>query len=162
MASGLKVLVLNGRAEEHAVWQFAGETGRKRILVNDVGWHDDNSLAIHRRPLSSCDDCNPWWCRNLITGGSEERTGSFWCFRLSQLDADYLQNLISCYTKCCKQRQLAIKIICRRPGGLNESLLGVLDEELAAGRGWSRSLTGEREFLVLLVCRWPGSILLVK
>lgn len=98
------------------------ETGRKEFLVNDAAY-DKFSHHIGRYPcvVIAPDDAG------LITGGSEERR-KFTDALLSQLDTDYLQQLIT-YTKLLQQRNSLLKSAAET-GNRNESLLDVLDEQL--------------------------------
>lgn len=123
--------------EEHAVC-ILRETGRKEFLVNDTAY-DKFSQHIGRYPcvMIAPDDAE------LITGGSEERR-KFLDALLSQLDADYLQNLIS-YTKVLQQRNSLLKSFAET-GQFNESLLGVLDEQLL--RPGEMIFNRRKEFLV--------------
>lgn len=98
------------------------ETGRKEFLVNDAAY-DKFSHHIGRYPcvVIAPDDAE------LITGGSEERR-KFLDALLSQLDADYLQHLIT-YTKVLQQRNSLLKSFAET-GTKNDNLLDVLDEQL--------------------------------
>ncbi len=100
------------------------ETGRKEFSVNEAPY-DKFSLHIGRYPcvVIAPDDAG------LITGGSEERR-RYLDALLSQLDAEYLKHLIT-YTKLLQQRNSLLKSFADS-GTRNESLLGVLDEQMAA------------------------------
>lgn len=99
------------------------ENGRKEFLVNEVAY-DKFSRHIGRYPcvVITPDDAE------LITGSSEERR-KFLDALLSQLDADYLQQLIA-YTRVLQQRNSLLKSFAEG-GNRNESLLDVLDEQLS-------------------------------
>ncbi len=109
--------------EEKAVC-ILRETGRKEFLVNETAY-DKFSRHIGRYPavVIAPDDAS------LITGSSEFRR-KFLDALLSQLDADYLQALIT-YSKVLLQRNSLLKSFADS-GNRNEKLLEVLDEQLAA------------------------------
>lgn len=109
--------------EEKAVC-ILRETGKKEFLVNDAAY-DKFSRHIGRYPcvMIAPDDAE------LITGNSEERR-KFLDALLSQLNADYLQQLII-YTKVLQQRNSLLRSFAET-GTRNESLLDVLDEQLVA------------------------------
>lgn len=113
----------SGDEEEKAVC-ILRETGRKEFLVNESAY-DKFSRHIGRYPavVIAPDDAL------LITGSSEYRR-KFLDAILSQLDADYLQALIT-YTKVLLQRNSLLKSFADS-GNRNEKLLEVLDEQLAA------------------------------
>lgn len=113
-------LVVQGKPEKAVC--ILRETGRKEFLVNDTAY-EKFSLHIGRYPcvVIAPDDAE------LITGGSEERR-RFLDALLSQLDAEYLQNLIT-YTKLLQQRNSLLKSFADS-GVRNESLLEVLDEQM--------------------------------
>lgn len=98
------------------------ETGRKEFLVND-NTYDKFSHHIGRYPcvVIAPDDAL------LITGGSEERR-KFLDALLSQLDADYLQFLIT-YHKVLQQRNSLLKSMAETRNADN-SLLAIYDEQL--------------------------------
>jgi DNA replication and repair protein RecF len=98
------------------------ETGKKEFAVNDRPY-DKFSQHIGRYPcvIIAPDDAV------LITGGSEERR-KFIDALLSQLDADYLQHLIT-YTKVLQQRNSLLKSYAEATAK-DLSLLDVLDEQL--------------------------------
>ncbi len=98
------------------------ETGRKEFLVNDNAY-DKFSHHIGRYPcvVIAPDDAL------LITGGSEERR-KFLDALLSQLDADYLQFLIT-YQKVLQQRNSLLKSMAETRNTDN-SLLAIYDEQL--------------------------------
>lgn len=123
--------------EEHAVC-ILRETGRKEFMVNDTAY-DKFSHHIGRYPcvMIAPDDAE------LITGGSEERR-KFLDALLSQLDAAYLQHLIS-YTKVLQQRNSLLKSFVET-GQVNEGLLDVLDEQLQ--RPGEMIFNRRKEFLV--------------
>lgn len=99
------------------------ETGRKEFTVNETAYARF-SQHIGRYPcvVIAPDDAE------LITGGSEERR-KFIDALLSQLDAGYLQQLIT-YTKVLQQRNSLLKSFADT-GTKNENLMDVLDEQLA-------------------------------
>jgi DNA replication and repair protein RecF len=111
---------LNGQAEQ--VVCILRETGKKEFAVNGQVY-DKFSKHIGRYPcvVIAPDDAL------LITGGSEERR-KFIDSLLSQLDADYLQDLIN-YTKVLQQRNSLLKSFADT-GEKNFALLDVLDEQL--------------------------------
>ncbi len=98
------------------------ETGRKEFMVNDE-LYEKFSRHIGRYPcvVIAPDDAV------LITGGSEERR-KFIDALLSQLDAAYLQHLIT-YTKVLQQRNSLLKSFAET-GNRNMELLDVLDKQL--------------------------------
>ena len=126
-----------GHEEEKAVCVLR-ENGRKEFLVNDRAY-DKFSRHIGRYPcvVIAPDDAE------LITGSSEERR-KFLDALLSQLDADYLQQLIS-YTKVLQQRNSLLRSFAES-GTRNESLLEVLDEQLS--RPGDILFRKRRDFLV--------------
>ena len=69
----------------------------------------------------------------LVVGGSEERR-KFMDTILSQMDRGYLQQLIE-YTKVLQQRNSLLKQSAEQ-GTINEALLGVFNEQLAAKGEW--------------------------
>ncbi len=107
------------------------ETGKKEFLINDQPY-DKFSKHIGRYPcvVIAPDDAV------LITGGSEERR-KFLDALLSQLDSEYLQQLII-YTKILQQRNSLLRSFAdsgNRPAKMprsaeNLSLLDVLDAQL--------------------------------
>ena len=98
------------------------ETGKKEFAVNGESY-DRFSLHIGRYPcvVIAPDDAE------LITGGSEQRR-KFIDALLSQLDADYLQQLIV-YTKVLQQRNSLLRSFAET-GARNVPLLDVLDQQL--------------------------------
>ncbi len=98
------------------------ETGRKEMIVNE-SIYDKFSHHIGRYPcvVIAPDDAE------LITGGSEERR-KFIDALLSQLDPEYLQQLIV-YVKLLQQRNSLLKSF-TETGVKNLELLDVLDEQL--------------------------------
>jgi DNA replication and repair protein RecF len=98
------------------------ETNRKEFSVNDQ-LYDKFSQHIGRYPcvVIAPDDAI------LITGGSEERR-KFFDSLLSQIDADYLKNLII-YNKVLLQRNSLLRSFAEA-GSVNVSLLEVLDDQL--------------------------------
>jgi DNA replication and repair protein RecF len=108
-------------AQERAVC-ILRETGRKEFLVNDASY-DKFSHHIGRYPcvVIAPDDAE------LITGDSKERR-TFLDALLSQLDTEYLQQLIL-YKKVLEQRNSLLKTFAET-GEKNNELLDVLDEQL--------------------------------
>lgn len=98
------------------------ETGRKEFLLNDQPY-DKFSKHIGRYPcvIIAPDDSI------LITGGSEERR-KFVDSLLSQMDAEYLQYLIT-YNKVIQQRNFLLRTFAET-GNKDISLLDVLDDQL--------------------------------
>ena len=98
--------------------------GKKELLLNDVPY-TKFSQHIGKFPavMIAPDDIE------LITGGSEERR-RFTDTVLSQLDAEYLQQLIL-YNKVLQQRNSLLKRFAEQ-GNTDIALLEVLDEQLAA------------------------------
>jgi DNA replication and repair protein RecF len=98
------------------------ETGRKELLINDQPY-EKFSQHIGRYPcvIIAPDDAE------LITGDSRERR-AFLDALLSQLDANYLQQLII-YRKVLDQRNSLLKSFAET-GQKNLALLDVLDEQL--------------------------------
>lgn len=99
------------------------ETGKKEFLVNDLSY-TKFSEHIGRFPcvVIAPDDAV------LITGSSEMRR-TFLDSLLSQIDKGYLKNLIA-YNKILQQRNSFLKNAADS-GSMDESLLSVLDEQLA-------------------------------
>lgn len=99
------------------------ETGKKEFSVND-NIYEKFSQHIGHYPcvIIAPDDAT------LITDGSEERR-KFLDSLLSQLDAGYLQHLIT-YIKVLQQRNSLLKSFAES-GQKNFSLLDVLDEQLS-------------------------------
>ncbi len=98
------------------------ETGRKEFLINDQPY-DKFSQHIGHYPcvIIAPDDAE------LITGGSEERR-KFLDSLLSQLDKEYLQQLIT-YTKTLQYRNSLLKNFAET-GKRNVELLDIIDEQL--------------------------------
>ena len=98
------------------------ENGKKEFSINGEPY-DKFSKHIGRYPcvVIAPDDAV------LITGGSEERR-NFMDALLSQLDPEYLKQLIL-YNKILQQRNSLLKTALET-GQLDESLLSVLDEQL--------------------------------
>lgn len=114
------------------------ETGRKEFSVNEAAY-DKFSHHIGRYPcvLIAPDDAE------LITGDSKERR-TFLDSLLSQLDADYLQHLIT-YTKLVQQRNSLLKSFAET-GTKNLALLDTFDEQLITPGGYI--FNKRKEFLV--------------
>lgn len=98
------------------------ETGKKEFQINEQTY-DKFSQHIGRYPcvVIAPDDAS------LITGTSDERR-KFLDAMLSQLDAEYLQQLIM-YTKVLQQRNALLKTFVET-GARNFALLDVLDSQL--------------------------------
>lgn len=98
------------------------ETGRKEFLINDRPY-DKFSQHIGRYPcvIIAPDDAE------LIMGGSEERR-KFLDSLLSQLDEEYLQQLIT-YSKTLQYRNSLLKNFAET-GKRNIELLDIIDEQL--------------------------------
>lgn len=98
------------------------ETARKELSINDQAY-EKFSQHIGRYPcvIIAPDDAE------LITGDSKERR-TFLDSLLSQLDPDYLQQLIT-YKKVIEQRNSLLKLFAET-GTKDLSLLDVLDEQL--------------------------------
>ncbi len=111
---------LNGKPEKAVC--ILRETGRKEFSVNDEAY-EKFSRHIGRYPcvVIAPDDAE------LITGDSRERR-TFLDELLSQLDADYLQDLIT-YTRVLQQRNSLLKRFAET-NTRDEALLDVLDEQL--------------------------------
>lgn len=111
---------LNGNPEKAVC--ILRETGRKEFSVNNE-LYEKFSRHIGRYPcvVIAPDDAE------LITGDSRERR-TFLDEILSQLDADYLQDLIT-YTRVLQQRNALLKRFADT-NTRDESLLDVLDEQL--------------------------------
>lgn len=114
------------------------ETGKKEFSVNDH-IYEKFSQHIGHYPcvVIAPDDAV------LITGNSEERR-KFLDALLSQIDADYLQQLII-YTKLLQQRNALLKSFVES-GVRNLSLLDVLDEQLVKPSDFI--FTKRKEFVV--------------
>lgn len=128
---------LLNKKEENAVC-ILRETGKKEFSVNDE-LYDKFSHHIGRYPcvIIAPDDAQ------LIIGGSEERR-KFLDSLLSQLNADYLKNLIT-YQKILQQRNFLLRSFAET-GNRNFSLLDVLDEQLI--KPGEYIFTKRKEFLV--------------
>ena len=113
-------LSLNNKKEKAVC--ILRETNRKEFLVNE-NVYDKFSHHIGRYPcvVIAPDDAQ------LITGGSEERR-KFLDALLSQLDAAYLQNLIT-YNKILQQRNSLLRSFAEN-GNKDFALLEVLDGQL--------------------------------
>lgn len=112
---------LESYREEKAVC-ILRETGKKEFWIND-GLYEKFSLHIGHYPcvIIAPDDAE------LITGDSKERR-TFLDALLSQLDAEYLRQLIA-YKKILEQRNSLLKSFAET-GNQNFSLLDVLDDQL--------------------------------
>lgn len=113
-------LVLNDKPERTVC--ILRETGRKEFMVNEVVY-EKFSQHIGHYPcvIIAPDDAQ------LITGASEERR-KFLDSLLSQLDGEYLQQLIS-YTKTLQYRNSLLKTFVET-GKRNLELLDIIDEQL--------------------------------
>lgn len=114
------------------------ETGRKELSINDQAY-EKFSQHIGRYPcvIIAPDDAE------LITGDSKERR-TFLDSLLSQLDPDYLQQLIV-YKKVTEQRNSLLKLFAET-STKDLSLLDVLDEQLVKPGGVI--FNKRKEFLV--------------
>jgi DNA replication and repair protein RecF len=114
------------------------ETGKKEFAVNDEPY-DKFSHHIGRYPcvIIAPDDAQ------LIIGGSEERR-KFLDSLLSQLDADYLKDLIT-YQKILQQRNSLLRSFADT-GNKNFPLLDVLDEQLV--KPGNNIFNKRKEFLI--------------
>ncbi|HEV8284963.1 MAG TPA: DNA replication and repair protein RecF [Chitinophagaceae bacterium] len=114
------------------------ETGKKEFLINDQSY-EKFSQHIGHYPcvIIAPDDIQ------IITDGSEERR-RFIDTLLSQLDADYLQQLII-YNKILQQRNSLLRSFAET-GNKDLSLLTVLDEQLV--KPGEKILKKRSEFLV--------------
>lgn len=112
--------VLNDKPEKALC--ILRETGKKEFLINE-GIYEKFSLHIGHYPcvIIAPDDAE------LITGDSKERR-TFLDALLSQLDAEYLRQLIA-YKKILEQRNSLLKSF-TETGNQNFSLLDVLDDQL--------------------------------
>lgn len=128
------VCILRETPSDHVI--RAG--GRKEFLVNDRPY-DKFSQHIGRYPcvIIAPDDAE------LITGGSEERR-KFLDSLLSQLDEEYLQQLIT-YTKTLQYRNSLLKNFAET-GKRNTELLEIIDEQLI--KPGEIIFTKRKEFLV--------------
>ena len=132
------------------------ETGRKEFSVNDEAY-EKFSHHIGRYPcvVIAPDDAE------LITGDSRERR-TFLDELLSQLDADYLQDLIT-YTRVLQQRNSLLKRFAET-NSRDEALLDVMDEQLL--KPGEKIFARRRDFLLgflpsvkqlyLEIARQPG------
>ncbi len=113
---------LEGYFDENKVVCIQRNNGKKDLLLNDVPY-EKYSHHIGKFPcvIIAPDDIE------LITGGSEERR-RFIDTILSQLDAEYLQQLIQ-YTKVLQLRNSLLKLFAEQ-GKQDWTLLDVLDTQL--------------------------------
>jgi DNA replication and repair protein RecF len=113
---------LEGYFDEQKVVCIQRSNGKKDLLLNDVPY-EKYSHHIGKFPcvMIAPDDIE------LITGGSEERR-RFIDTILSQLDAEYLQQLIQ-YSKVLQQRNSLLKLFSEQ-GKQDWALLDVLDSQL--------------------------------
>lgn len=111
---------LNGQPEKTVC--ILRETGKKEFRVNDQAY-EKFARHIGRYPcvIIAPDDAV------LITGTSEERR-RFMDSLLSQLDAEYLQNLIT-YNKVLQQRNSLLKAMAENRQS-DTSVLDILDQQL--------------------------------
>ncbi|UAY50913.1 DNA replication/repair protein RecF [Ferruginibacter albus] len=126
-------------------------TGKKDLSLNDVPY-EKYSQHIGKFPcvMIAPDDIE------LITGGSEERR-RFVDTILSQLDANYLQQLIQ-YNKILQQRNSLLKLSAEQ-GKTDWELLDVLDKQLLAPGKYIHSKRKEHtERLIPLVQQFYKSI----
>ncbi len=104
------------------------ETGKKEFLVNDTPYEKfANHIGRYPCVIIAPDDIQ------IITGGSEERR-RFIDALLSQLDPEYLQQLIT-YNRLLQQRNSLLKSFADT-GRRDLSLLDVLDEQLQQPAGY--------------------------
>ncbi len=129
--------IMLNEAVENAVC-ILRETGKKEFLINDQAYNKF-SQHIGRYPcvVIAPDDAV------LITGGSEERR-AFLDALISQLDPQYLKNLIQ-YNKVLQQRNSFLKSVADN-SSFDESLLLVLNEQLVPAGDYI--FTKRRDFLV--------------
>ena len=129
-------ILLNDK-EEKAVC-ILRETGKKEFSVNEA-LYDKFSHHIGHYPcvIIAPDDAQ------LIIGGSEERR-RFLDSLLSQLNAEYLKNLIT-YQKLLQQRNSLLRSFAET-GNKNFSLLDVLDDQLTKPGDYV--FTKRKEFLI--------------
>jgi len=124
-------------ADEKAIC-ILRETGKKEFSINSA-LYEKFSEHIGHYPcvIIAPDDIQ------IITDGSEERR-KFIDTLLSQLDADYLQNLIT-YNRILAQRNSLLKSFAES-GNKDMSLLGVLDELLI--KPGKKIFEKRKEFLI--------------
>lgn len=119
------------------------ENNKKEFSVNDDAYKKFSD-HIGRFPcvMIAPDDVE------LIIGGSEERR-KFIDTILSQLDADYLHQLIA-YTKVLQQRNSLLKQAAEQ-GSINEALLTIFNEQLSQKGQWLYQQRTQflQDFLVL-------------
>ena len=109
--------------EEQKVVAIYRGPGKKEVLLNDMPYEKFSShIGQFTCVMVAPDDVE------LIIGGSEERR-KFIDTLLSQIDANYLQQLIT-YTKVLQQRNSLLKTIAET-GKTDWGLLDVLDQQLA-------------------------------
>ena len=114
------------------------ETGKKEFSVNDQVYEKfSHHIGHYPCVIIAPDDAQ------LITGGSEERR-KFIDSLLSQIDAEYLQCLIT-YTKVLQQRNSLLKTM-SETGQKDFALLDVLDEQLC--KPCEYIFSKRKEFLV--------------
>ena len=128
---------LRNDKEENAIC-ILRETGKKEFSVND-DLYEKFSRHIGHYPcvIIAPDDAQ------LIIGGSEERR-RFLDSLLSQLDAEYLKNLIA-YQRVLQQRNSLLRSFAES-GKKDLSLLDVLDEQLIKPGGYI--FNKRKEFLI--------------
>ncbi len=117
----LEAIFENQEEEQKLVCIHRG-MGKKELLINDVVYEKlSQHIGCFPVVMIAPDDIE------LITGGSEERR-RFMDTVLSQMDAEYLQQLIA-YNKILQQRNSALKNFAEQ-GKTDRALLDVLDEQL--------------------------------
>ena len=114
--------VFEKQGEEQKVVAVYRGAGKKEVSMNDVPYEKFSAhIGKFTCVMIAPDDVE------LIIGGSEERR-KFLDTMLSQLDADYLQQLIT-YTKVLQQRNSLLKSFAES-GNTNRGLLDVIDHQL--------------------------------
>ena len=111
---------LNNETEEAVL--VLRETGKKELSINNTPYQKLSQHIGHYPCILIAPDDSV-----LITGGSEERR-SFIDALLSQIDEQYLKNLIH-HNKILLQRNSLLKQFAQT-GKINETVLSVLDEQL--------------------------------
>ncbi|HET9056903.1 MAG TPA: DNA replication and repair protein RecF [Chitinophagaceae bacterium] len=129
--------IFEKQGEEQKVVDVYRGNGKKEILLNEVSYEKFSShIGKFTCVMVAPDDVE------LIIGGSEERR-KFLDTMLAQLDADYLQQLIS-YTKILQQRNSLLKSFAET-GKTDWGLLDVIDYQLL--HPCSTIFTKRRDFL---------------
>lgn len=129
------------QGEEQKVTAVYRGTGKKEISLNDILYEKFSShIGKFTCVMIAPDDVE------LIVGGSEERR-KFLDTMLSQLDADYLQQLIT-YTKVLQQRNSLLRSFAES-GKTDWSLLDIIDHQLTLPA--KKIHTRRKEFLALFI-----------